>query len=98
MAVHDSCVFVGLAGDTEPGRFLSSGMYRSFGPSGVWEPLADRFHRQGQIRAVLTDAERPGRVIVGTQLGLLLSEDYGDHWRELPVPHPGRAVWSLARL
>jgi photosystem II stability/assembly factor-like uncharacterized protein len=96
--VRDYCAFIGLAGDTEPGRFLSSGMYRSFGPSGAWESLADRFDESVQVRSILTDVESPGRVTVGTQLGLLRSEDYGEHWRALSAPHPGRAVWSLAKL
>jgi photosystem II stability/assembly factor-like uncharacterized protein len=91
------CVFAGLAGDTDPGRFISTGLYRNFGFGDTWEPLAGRFSEPVEVRAILTDVMRPGWVLVGTQSGILRSDDYGDHWRALSVPRPGCAVWSLLR-
>jgi hypothetical protein len=96
--MRDKCIYIGLAGDTEPGRFLSSGLYRSIGFSGKWESLTHRFDQDAQVRCVLTNPVRPGQVTVGTQLGLFRSDDSGDHWHAISAPRPGRAVWSLVRL
>ncbi len=30
------CVYAGLAGDTDPGRFISAGLYRNFGFGETW--------------------------------------------------------------
>jgi photosystem II stability/assembly factor-like uncharacterized protein len=90
-------VYAGLAGDTDPGRFVSSGLYRAAGADGAWQSIGDRLHPRPEVRAILTDPARPGRVVVGTQDGLHRSEDHGDSWRRLDAPRPGLAVWSLAR-
>jgi BNR/Asp-box repeat protein len=91
------CVYVGLAGDTDPGRFVSAGLYRSRGGDGPWEPLGGGIEPLPQVRAILTDPARPGRVTIGAQHGIWRSEDCGDTWRRLSAPSPGLAVWSLAR-
>jgi photosystem II stability/assembly factor-like uncharacterized protein len=91
------CVYAGLAGDTDPGRLISTGLYRNYGFGETWEPLASRFSEPMQVRTILSDVARPGWVLIGTQSGILRSDDYGDHWRALPVPRPGCAVWSLLR-
>ncbi len=97
MSASRPCVYAGLAGDTEAGRFLSSGLYRSLEFDGAWEPLADRFDTPVQVRAILTHPARAGWVLIGTQFGILRSDDFGDHWRLLPAPRPGVAIWSLTR-
>jgi photosystem II stability/assembly factor-like uncharacterized protein len=91
-----SHVYVGLAGDTDPGRFVSSGLFRSAEGTGSWEAIGDRVHPAPEVRAILTDPTRPGRVTVGTQRGIFRSDDRGERWRQLDAPEPGLAVWSLA--
>jgi photosystem II stability/assembly factor-like uncharacterized protein len=91
-----SHVYVGLAGDTDPGRFVSSGLFRSAEGTGPWESIGERVHRAPEVRAILTDPTRPGRVTVGTQRGVFRSDDRGERWRQLDAPEPGLAVWSLA--
>jgi photosystem II stability/assembly factor-like uncharacterized protein len=93
----ESHVYVGLAGDTDPGRFLSAGLLRSRNGSAPWEPLGAAFPAPPQVRAILTDPFHPGRVTVGTQDGLYRSDNAGLNWRRLAAPPPGLAVWSLAR-
>lgn len=88
-------LYAGLAGDSDAGRFISHGLYRSATVEGPWEPIGDRIHPQPEVRAIVTDAGRPGRVTVGTQRGIFRSEDHGESWRQLPAPGPGIAVWSL---
>ena len=90
------CVYAGLAGDTDEGRFHSSGLFRMRN-GGAWERLDGKFAASPAVRSILTDPDRPGRVTIGTESGVFRSEDYGDHWRPLPAPRPELAVWSLLR-
>lgn len=90
-------VYVGLGGDTDPGRFVSSGLYRSRNGEGAWELIGERFMPSPQVRAILTDPAHPGRVTAGAQDGIWRSEDSGETWRRLSAPSPGLAVWSLER-
>jgi photosystem II stability/assembly factor-like uncharacterized protein len=90
----DFWLYAGLAGDTDPGRFQSFGLYRSRNGNG-WESLAEKFDEPPQVRAILTDPRSAGRVTIGTQTGVWRSDDAGDTWRNLGAPKPGLAVWSL---
>jgi photosystem II stability/assembly factor-like uncharacterized protein len=90
-------VYVGLGGDTDPGRYVSSGLYRSVDGAQAWESIGERVHPAPQVRAILTDPARAGWVMVGTQEGIWRSTDHGDSWRKLAAPKPGLAVWSLVR-
>jgi len=93
----ETYVYVGLAGDTDTGRFVSAGLLRSREGEGAWEPLDAAFPAPPQVRAILTDPAHPGRVTIGTQDGIWRSDDAGQHWQRLAAPAPGLAVWSLAR-
>jgi photosystem II stability/assembly factor-like uncharacterized protein len=90
----DFWLYAGLAGDTDPGRFQSFGLYRSRNARG-WESLAARFEQPPQVRAILANPMRPGRVTIGTETGVWRSDDAGDTWRNLGAPKPDLAVWSL---
>ena len=92
-----ACVYVGIAGDTDPGRFYSAGVYRSRDGLSTWESLSTGFPAPPQTRSIVTDAARPGLVLAATQLGIFRSEDFGDNWYRLSAPKPDLAVWSLAR-
>jgi hypothetical protein len=93
----DFHVYAGLAGDTDPGRFLSAGLYRSRNGEGPWESLGGKFPSPPHVFAILADPGRPGRVTIGTDDGVWRSDDAGDAWRRLDAPKPELAVWSLAR-
>jgi len=90
------CVYAGLAGDTDPGRFVSFGLYRSC-DDGPWERIDRSWPSPPRVHAIATDPDRSGRVTIGTEGGIFRSEDRGDTWRRLPAPAPGLAVWSLFR-
>ena len=90
-------VYVGLGGDTDPGRFWSAGLYRSRNGEGAWESLGGKIHPMSRVFAILTDPERRGRVTIGTDDGIWRSDNVGDSWRRLSAPKPELAVWSLAR-
>jgi photosystem II stability/assembly factor-like uncharacterized protein len=92
-----SCVYVGLAGDTGPGKVASVGLYRSRDGIADWEAIGEELLPAPEVRAICTDPARPGRVTIGTQAGVFRSDDHGDHWMPLGAPAPELAVWSLLR-
>jgi Sortilin, neurotensin receptor 3, len=91
----DGRVYVGLAGETAPGREIRSGLYRWRGDQTPWERLGGGLPPAPQVRAIVVDPARPSRVYVGLQDGVYRSDDQGDHWTPLPAPAPGTAVWSV---
>ncbi|HLH50625.1 MAG TPA: hypothetical protein VKV96_14890 [Roseiarcus sp.] len=95
--MSDYWVYAGLAGDTDPGRFLSAGLYRSRNGDGPWQSLADAFDRPPRVRAILTNPETPGDVLIGAEDGIWRSNNAGETWRRLSAPAPELAVWSLTR-
>jgi photosystem II stability/assembly factor-like uncharacterized protein len=96
-AMGDFYIYAGLAGDTDAGRFLSSGMYRCRNGDGKWESIGQNICPAPQARAILADPRRPGRITIGLQDGIWRSDDHGESWRKLAAPLPGLAVWSLYR-
>jgi photosystem II stability/assembly factor-like uncharacterized protein len=92
----DFNVYAGLAGDTDPGRFWSAGLYRSRNAQGRWESIGENLGTEPHVFAILADTRRPGRVTIGTHDGIWRSDDGGDTWRRLSAPKPELAVWSLA--
>lgn len=95
--MSDFYVYAGLAGDTDPGRFWSAGLYRSRNGDGTWTSLGGKIDPPPRVFAILTDPWRPGQVTIGTDDGVWRSDDTGDSWRRLGAPRPELAVWSLAR-
>jgi hypothetical protein len=95
--MSDCWVYAGLAGDTDPGRFVSAGLYRSRNGVEVWENLSSRFETAPQVRAILTNPLDPTDVIIGAQDGVWRSKDSGESWRRLSAPKPELSVWSLFR-
>ncbi len=90
-----SYVYIGLAGETVPGREVRSGLYRSRAGEGPWELLTTGLPPDPQVRAIAVHPKQPNVVVIGTQQGVYRSEDHGDHWTRLNAPTPGLAVWSL---
>jgi photosystem II stability/assembly factor-like uncharacterized protein len=91
-----SYVYVGLAGETAPGRPVKSGLYRMAAGDDHWELATRVLPAAPAIRAIATHPEHPDTVYVGTQDGPYRSDDHGDHWEKLDVPDHGLPVWSLA--
>ena len=90
-----SYVYVGLAGETAPGRSISSGLYRMADGGEVWESLTNGLPDSPAIRTIVVHPEQPQIIYVGTQSGPYRSTDHGDHWERVSVPDHGLAVWSL---
>jgi hypothetical protein len=92
---HTSYVYVGLAGETAPGRVVKSGLYRMAVGDDKWELITRGLPEAPAIRAIATHPEHPEIVYVGTQSGPYRSMDQGVHWEKLNVPDHGLPVWSL---
>ena len=91
-----SYVYVGLAGETAPGRPVKSGLYRMAVGDDRWELATRGLPAAPAIRAIATHPEDADTVYVGTQDGPYRSTDHGEHWEKLDVPDHGLPVWSLA--
>jgi photosystem II stability/assembly factor-like uncharacterized protein len=93
--MSDFYVYAGLAGDTDPGRFWSAGLYRSENADGKWESLGEKFGEPPHVFAILVDSRRPNRVTVGAFDGIWQSLDHGESWKRLGAAKPELGVWSL---
>jgi hypothetical protein len=91
-----SYVYVGLAGETAPGRPVKSGLYRMAVGDDRWELLTRGLPPAPAIRAIATHPERADTVYVGTQHGPYRSTDHGEHWERLDIADHGLPMWSLA--
>src|SRR5437870_11669372 len=90
-----SYVYVGLAGETAPGRPVKSGLYRMAVGDDRWELVIRGLPEAPAIRAIATHPEHAGTVYVGTQHGPYRSTDHGEHWERLNISDHGLPVWSL---
>lgn len=95
-ANRTSYVYVGLAGETAPGRVVNSGLYRMAVGDDHWDLLTRGLTEAPAIRAIATHPQHPEIVYVGTQHGPYRSADHGERWEKLNVPDHGLPVWSLA--
>src|SRR6266403_2050085 len=90
-------IYVGLAGETAPGRPVQSGLYRMAVGDDRWEKLTHGLPEEPTIRAIATHPEEAGTIYVGTQHGpyrstghgehceIFRCDDGGEHWQQLPV-------------
>ncbi len=92
---HTSYVYAGLAGETEPGRIVESGLYRMADGDDEWQLLTDGLPEAPAIRALAIHPKRPEVVYAGTQEGPYRSDDHGAHWEKVDVPDHGQPVWSF---
>jgi len=93
---HASHVYVGLAGETAPGRPMKSGLYRMTGDDSRWEKLTRGLPEAPAIRALTPHPEDADVVYAGTQAGVYRSADHGERWERLDIPDHGLPVWSIA--
>ena len=89
-------VYVGLAGETAPGRPIKSGLYRMAVGDDRWELSTRGLPEAPAIRALATHPEQPDTVYAGTQRGPYRSTDHGEHWERVDIADHGLPVWSLA--
>jgi photosystem II stability/assembly factor-like uncharacterized protein len=67
---------------------------RDYGKS--WTPIAAGIAATAYVHAVREDPERRGLLYVGTESGVYVSFDDGDHWQTLQLNLPAASVRDLA--
>ena len=91
MANGKSYVYIGIA--HEPGYQEQGAIYRSALGDDGWEELSKGLPPTPQVRTIALHPHQPEKVYAGTQDGVYLSTDRGDHWEKLDSLE--RPVWSL---
>ena len=92
---NQSYIYLGLAGETGPGRVVHSGLFRMTDGSEEWEPLQQGLPEMPAVRALAVHPERPEILYAGTQSGPYRSADRGEHWEKVELPDHGLPVWSI---
>jgi hypothetical protein len=66
---------------------------RDFGKT--WLPIATGIAANSFVNAVREDTEKKGLLFAGTELGIYVSFDYGDHWQPLQMNLPVTSVRDI---
>ncbi|MGA8153487.1 MAG: hypothetical protein WB952_21225 [Terriglobales bacterium] len=66
---------------------------RDYGTS--WQPITDGLQAPSFVRAVREDPQRRGLLFAGTEFGVYVSFDDGDHWQSLQLNLPVTSVHDL---
>ena len=62
----------------------------------TWEKIVNGLPEAGIARAIREDSIRKGMLFAGTETGVSVSFDYGDHWQPLQLNLPTSSVHDLA--
>ncbi|MGH7061777.1 MAG: WD40/YVTN/BNR-like repeat-containing protein, partial [Stellaceae bacterium] len=93
---QQSYIYLGLAGETGPGRAVDSGLFRfAGGGGGEWERIEQGLPAAPAVRALAVHPQKPEILYAGTQDGPYRSGDRGAHWEKVPVPDHGLPTWSV---
>lgn len=85
-------VYVGLAGE---GGIEGHGLYRMSAEGGEWTELTHGLPPNPEVRALTMDPGRPEVIFAGTNRGVYVSDDQGNHWERMNLPDKEEAVWSV---
>ena len=95
MTEQQSYTYLGLAGETAPGRPVDSGLFRLADGSREWEALRRGLPEKPAVRALAVHPTNPAIIYAGTQSGPYRSADRGEHWEKVELPDHGLPVWSI---
>ena len=70
-------------------------IYRTRDAGKTWEKIIDGLPVNAIARVVREDLQRKGLLYAGTETGVYLSFDYGDHWQPLQLNLPTTSVRDL---
>jgi photosystem II stability/assembly factor-like uncharacterized protein len=71
-------------------------VYRTRDYGATWQPIANGIARSAFLRAIREDPQSKGLLFAGTELGVYVSFDDGDHWQSLQLNLPVTSVRDLA--
>jgi photosystem II stability/assembly factor-like uncharacterized protein len=70
-------------------------LYRTRDYGATWQLISDGISNTAFLRAVREDPEKKGLLFAGTELGVYVSFDDGDHWQSLQLNLPTSSVRDL---
>ena len=70
-------------------------LYRTRDYGKTWQPITNGFGATSFLNAIREDTQRQGLLFAGTELGVYVSFDDGDHWQPLPMNLPVTSVRDL---
>jgi len=70
-------------------------LYRTRDYGASWQSIADGIPDRAFLRAVREDPQSKGLLFAGTELGVYLSFDDGDHWQPLQLNSPTTSIRDL---
>jgi photosystem II stability/assembly factor-like uncharacterized protein len=70
-------------------------LYRTRDYGTTWQPIANGIAADSFLRAIREDPERKGLLFAGTELGVYVSFDDGDHWQSLQLNLPVASARDL---
>ncbi len=71
-------------------------IYRTRDYGATWQLITDGIGAPAFLRSVREDSERRGLLFAGTEFGVYVSFDDGDHWQSLQLNLPSSSVRDLA--
>ena len=83
MVDQPSYVYLGLAGETGPGRPVHSGLFRLADGDNEWEAVQKGLPESPAVRALAVHPAKPEVIYAGTQTGPYRSADRGEHWEKV---------------
>ena len=70
-------------------------IYRTRDYGKTWQPIAANIAAQSFVNAIREDTEKKGLLFAGTELGVYVSFDDGDHWQPLQLNLPVASVRDI---
>src|SRR4051794_31333152 len=86
MTEQQSYLYLGLAGETGPGRPVDSGLFRLADGSNEWERIERGLPEKPAVRALAVHPFNPALLYAGTQSGLYRSMYCGEDWMKVELP------------
>ncbi len=71
-------------------------LYRTRDYGQTWQPITDGLHAPAFLNAVREDPAHKGLLFAGTEFGVYVSFDDGDHWQSLQLNLPVTSIRDLA--
>jgi photosystem II stability/assembly factor-like uncharacterized protein len=71
-------------------------LYRTRDYGQTWQPIADGLHSPAFLNAVREDPMHEGLLFAGTEFGVYVSFDNGDHWQSLQLNLPITSIRDFA--
>ena len=70
-------------------------IYRTRDYGKTWQPIATGIGAQSFVNAIREDTQKKGLLFAGTELGIYVSFDDGDHWQPLQLNLPVTSVRDI---